>query len=80
MESESFGQITSCVRFWLQRRRLIRERLSEENPNNVSKVFCSDPETMDPEKITKYFESCGNVVDTYWLYDKKTAYVEVLDL
>ena len=46
----------------------------EENPNNVSKVFCSDvPETMDDEKITKYFESCGNVIDTYWLYDKKTG-------
>lgn len=46
----------------------------EENPTGVSKVFCSDvPQNIDDQKIATYFESCGNVVDTYWLYDKKTG-------
>eukprot|EP00939_MAST-03C_sp_MAST-3C-sp1_P002880 g2880.t1 len=41
---------------------------------SISKVFCSNvPVEIDDKEASMFFSSCGNIVDTYWLYDKKTG-------
>jgi len=39
-----------------------------------AKIFCSNVgDDADDEKAAIFFKSCGTIVDTYWLYDKKTG-------
>eukprot|EP00940_MAST-03C_sp_MAST-3C-sp2_P002276 g2276.t1 len=50
------------------------DKKDDETADAVCKVFCSHvPLDIDDSDTSKFFSDCGNIVDTYWLYDKKTG-------